>query len=580
MTIKLAKIAIIAGDAELAEHVCSRLRTPGVYLPLVEAPMMRLVEYGVFEQDCVRVANTIRNLDVRTILCLKVPQEVMENLHRRMPNLELITIGAYDETQLQKLIRLQPVAIKSKNLILESPMRCIEDVFVVEGNEFDLAGVIAANLAVAHGGRTVFIDTASDDDDDFVQEHARSWSNDSFEEKQRAKGALIDFLQSRLPAGLLASRTIKSVSFITRGLPYGILPFHCPTTHFFSFPLLGLNVLAGMLKSQELFRCPITVLIDPSLVGQSEFATLHETFGKAGYFLRSALGQNATAKDASFLTSYLPSDFVFYSTHCGEVKGQRVVEQFPDRKGNLHTLCYDRVLSGFHSPTESTTDLFEITTMRSWISIDGVAWSDDGKKKEIGAGELIKDYLDYCRNIRRGRIKPDLISVTDSGTVRDSDSLAMCSLSYQPLPHVVGSGHFPVVFNNACSSWRALAIRFSCAGASVYVGTSTDILNSVGILVASRFAKESTSGRTIGSALHRSQKKLTAEFGFTPYLMNGYLYTKLGNPSLEQRDLRVQNRLADTIRALSRLPDSHGTSAAKKYLKDELRRFLNVRIRI
>ena len=130
--------------------------------------------------------------------------------------------------------------------------------------------------------------------------------------------------------------------------------------------------------------------------------------------------------------------------------------------------------------------------MKRWISIDDVDWSDDPRKEEIGAGDLLKDYIDYERNMDRSTKKPDLISVADSGRVSDSDSLGMHGdLSYLPMPHTVGGCHHPIVLNNACSSWRALASRFSYGGASVYVGTTTDILGtSVGVATANKFVRD------------------------------------------------------------------------------------------
>ena len=576
MNIGLARTVIIAGDAEFAEQVCSRLRKPGEYLPVIEAPLVRLVEYGVFDQDCVRVANAVRNLDARTFLCLKVPSEVLAKLRECMPDVTLVALETYDEARIAEHACLNRFATKYQDLLLKDAARCTKDVFVVEG-QFGFTTVIAANLAAAHRGRVAFVSAVTEDDIELVKEEWRLWSNGSFEERLQAKKSLLGFLQSRLPAGLIMSRAIISISFVTDGLPYGALPFACPTTHFFSFPLLGLSVLAGMLKSRSVFRSLIAVLIDPSLVGQSEFETLRETLGRAGYVLRQAFGQNATAKYASYLTAYLPSDLIFYSTHCGEVKGQRVVERFPDRDGNLHTVCYERVLSGFRSPTD---DLFEITTMKSWLSLDGVEWGDEARKEEIEAGELIKDYIDYSRNMKRPATKPDFISITDSGRVRDSDSLAMCGgLSYLPLPRMVGGCHYPLVFNNACSSWRALASRFGCGGASVCGGTATDILGtSFGVTTANKFVSEITSGRAAGVALYRSQKNLIAESGYTPYLMNGYLYTRLDKPPVKQRRRRAMLRILDAIEAANREPASEGKPGVLKFLKDELSAFANMQV--
>src|SRR5208283_4665213 len=129
------------------------------------------------------------------------------------------------------------------------------DLFVVEG-EFDVSHVIAANLAVAHNGRVIPIAEVLDDEVDFLKEKSRTWSNGLPDEKKQAREAVMQFARARLPVWLLNSSDAKSISFITRGVPYGVLPFHCPSTHYFSFPLLGLSVLSGMLKSQAHVRCP------------------------------------------------------------------------------------------------------------------------------------------------------------------------------------------------------------------------------------------------------------------------------------------------------------------------------------
>ena len=43
-----------------------------------------------------------------------------------------------------------------------------------------------------------------------------------------------------------------------------------------------------MLKSKSLYRSLIAVLIDPALVGQSEFEFIGKVLGEAGYVLRQA----------------------------------------------------------------------------------------------------------------------------------------------------------------------------------------------------------------------------------------------------------------------------------------------------
>ena len=112
----------------------------------------------------------------------------------------------------------------------------------------------------------------------------------------------------------------------------------------------------------------------------------------------------------------------------------------------------------------------------------------------------------------------------------------------------------------------------------MYVGTSTDILNTVGVFTANKFVNEVTSGRSLGLALYRAQKKLVGEFNYTPYLMSGYLYTQLNNPPLKERHRRVALRILDAIEAVNREQASEGGPAVLKFLKDELSGLSNMKV--
>src|SRR5205823_4041311 len=101
---------------------------------------------------------------------------------------------------------------------------------------------------------------------------------------------------------------------------------------------------------------------------------LRTSFGRAGYHLRLALGEAATVQCATYLVEYLPSDFIFFSTHCGEVTGRRIVERFLDKHGHHHVFCYDQALSICRAPG---SELFEVLDFICPISMDDVSWADD-----------------------------------------------------------------------------------------------------------------------------------------------------------------------------------------------------------
>jgi hypothetical protein len=91
----------------------------------------------------------------------------------------------------------------------------------------------------------------------------------------------------------------------------------------------------------------------------------------------------------------------------------------------------------------------------------------------------------------------------------------------------------------------------------------------VAVPVASSFVRAITSGKSIGTALFRSQKKFTEQFGYNPYLMHGYLYTNIANPKLRDRS-RVISEIGAAIEAVKRIPNSNKEVSALHFLKQEL----------
>lgn len=569
---KLSKLAIIAGDVTLAEQVCAHLRKPGIYLPVFEAPLKELEEYGVFENDCIRLANAIRALPVRKVLFLKVESDIVSKLRSFFPWIESVTVDFFDERRLAIDLPLSKSPIGFREL-QASNSDLAGELFAVERN-LGIAPVIAGNLAVAHGGKVLELSETSESDLDGLKEYFRLWSRGTYEERKGAMETCLSFVRTRLPEPLTRVKTDKPLSFITRGVPYGLYPFDRPTTHYFPFVSLGRNVCAGMLKSLSIMRNPIVVLFDPNKVGQSEFDCLRERFGSAGYHLRLAYGDNATVTSAIYLTERLPSDFIFFSTHCGEVDGRRILERFPARNGTYHEICYDRIISASPTPefiaNPSPDGLFQVMFLFLPISMDGVSWNDCQGKERIEAGDLLRDFLEHAQNHKEHSEARQFLSNVESRGIKGFEGLQMADGFYLPVHEDVGGCHYPVVFNNACCSWRTLAKNYGCSGASVYIGTATDVLNIVATESASSFAKAVTSGKSIGIALFRAQHGFTKQFGYTPYLMHGYFYTKLNNPDSRLGPGRVRERCVEAIAAASRLPESVRKASIITFLKQEL----------
>jgi len=518
--ITLSKIAIVAENAELAESISAHFRAPRVYVSVIEAPTVRLEEFGVFENDCIHVTNAIKGHHPQLVLLVACSEKVAEKIRTYLPPLDSLEINKFDPTTLSGLIgfRKNPVAIEVNYL---RPHRRRHIVAVEKGEAMSL--VIARNLAAASGADIFLLPEVAEEQRELISDKLRDWANESGLLKDEAKDQVLTFINAQL--GPLPSAEPETVTFITSGVPYGIYPFRCPTTHLLRYPLLGVSALNGMVKSlNHARRSPAVVFIDPGAVERSELPLLKQAFCNAGYLMRSATGANATAGQARELTEMLPSDFIFYSTHCGEVRGRRVKERFTDRKRNDHEIAYDVVRNVSRT---STPGMLRLDHFMRFLSLDGVSWTDDDGKRRINAGDILRDFLEM--NKRRGA-NPEqfqIIESVESPLIKSSDSLQMNDFAYFPVPQVVGGYMHPTVFNNACSSWREFASRYGCSGASVSIGTSLNVLDSLARQVAMSFAHAAAIGKNIGYALFRAQKQFIQQMGYTPYLMHGYLFTTI-----------------------------------------------------
>jgi hypothetical protein len=478
-----------------------------------------MVAEGVFAGDCLRTSNAIRAHEPQVVLLLGCTAEIRAELGISLPPVATVEMQDIDAHVLAAMPGYRQRPLAGSNF--RDRQASHAHVVAVEGND-SMALVIAQNLAIAQGSSVFGMPPLSKDQVDEALEWWRIWGTQNGTDKEDAQQALLGFLRRQL--GPLVTAAVGSISFFTRGLPYSLYPFTCPTTHHFSFPLLGESVLGGMMTTlRPRLRCPVVVLIDPASVQARESLELGGIFGRAGYLIRGAIASDATTQNAHYLTEHLPSDFLFYSTHCGEVRGTRITEEFRTADGKNHLITYELVkqLAPGQQP-----DRVEVLDLRRWLSLDGVAWSNSAGKEKMGAASILREFLELCRQ-RRGDVRQ--MRVVDSQPVefvRFSDALGMHDGDiYVPMPQNIGGYHRPVVFNNACSSWRELAPRFVGHGASIYIGTSFDVLDSVAFSVGCSFAKDAAAGRSLGHALYRAQKSFVTELGYKPYLMNGYLFT-------------------------------------------------------
>jgi len=211
--------------------------------------------------------------------------------------------------------------------------------------------------------------------------------------------------------------------------------------------------------------------------------------------------------------------------------------------------------------------------------MDDVDWNDDAGKEKIKAGDLLEDFINYARAHKEGSESRQFLGNIETVKVNGFEGLQMADGIYLPVHEDIGACHYPVVFNNACCSWRTLATNFGCSGAAVYIGTGTDVNSFLATDVASSFAKSVTSGKCVGVSIFRALKDYPAQLGYTPYLMHGYFYTKLNNPNPRQSHRQVCNRCLYAIRAASRLPETRHKQFIIAFLRQELEGLSRITIR-
>lgn len=527
--IKFSKICIISADAYLAEEVAAHFRKPEEFLLFFDMrngtiPHEDSLMYGEFSNECTKITNIIQHINPERVVLLGCPTEFIKEVEKRISKNKILILEEYDLALISSLKGFNSSKYDLDPHIITSESLGNKNIIAIEESpENAMAAVVAKNLAIAENAKIIFLPKARRVDAEEIKELFRKWMNsDDDLVRFSSKEEIFSKIQERLKSCDLTSA--KTVSFITRGIPYGILPFRFPTTHYFSHKLLCVQILMGVLKSSlPSLQTTSIYLCDPNEFDHSETEEVAKMFVRNKYVVKKAFGENATAHDVHYSSEHFPFDFIFFSTHCGGCKGEEITERFYSSDGKEHIVCYESVVT---FKPELSSELVQVTELHHWISLDGVAWTDDKGKKEINAGNLIEEYFKYKKDRTAEEKKKDLLKVTDTGIVKHSDALQMNDFPFMPMFHQIGGYMHPVVFNNACSTWGELSVRFAIAGTSIYIGTTVDIPNPVAVEVATKFSKFILKGMTAGHSLYNAQREHIISNGYTPYLMHGYIFTK------------------------------------------------------
>lgn len=402
--------------------------------------------------------------------------------------------------------------------------------------------VIAENFCIAEGYKILKIEKATSELTDDIEDLLRAWNlgeDDVVRENAREK--LFGILKNR--TGNLDELEFAQLVFFTKGIPYGILPFQSPVTHFLSERDLGLQILAGYKRiNEEDNSFAVALICDPGDIPDTESAEIKKTLTAKGVEILDLTGNRADIYRFMHLIERYPFDFAWFSSHAGEVDGRRITSEIISSKGSTHKIIYDLYASFAPVPGEENVI---VTEMIVPVSIDGIPWSNKARIREDDNARYF-NLKEFIEEIKHNDQREKVLKTEDSQGIKFSNALKLYKLTWIPAMHVLGETRYPIVFNNACSSWIAMAGRFIFAGASVYIGTTKSIHTAMATKCGIDFITSCLYQLPMCKALFGAQKSFIKQLGYSPYLYWGHPDIFLQPPNISSRIIR-KARIHDAI---------------------------------
>ena len=376
-----------------------------------------------------------------------------------------------------------------------------------------MAEVIAANYAYAlRAGLCLIPDIGRELSDELLEDFYSLYDNQSVSPREALRN-----LRERLSrlTGKLPVPEGGSITFITGGLPLGFSIPEVPSTHLFKYPDLGIAMVNGFAAEQP--NRPgigFIALVDSETTEAQEIAAAERLLAPRGAFIRTYSGPGANVRDVTTMMELLPYDLMIIATHCGDVDGFRWTYEFRDSEGIDRTLVVD-IAIGIGRTNDA--NMFSVTQFIRFISLDGVNWNDPEQKKTLYVGKAILDYLEMTRSTT-APLKP--VKKETVSRVVGSSALKMHDHNLIVLPRALADEWTPIIINNACASWRMLALNFFVGGARAYVGTLFPITTSEAQEVIIRLLDKHAS-KPLPAALWSTQREVYGADLRRPYVATG-----------------------------------------------------------
>jgi hypothetical protein len=535
----LHRVVVISDDAELSAQVCASINKKGGYLTVLDGPRMHRQD---FNNEIVRRNNVVVKLRPDYVILIGLSDSANNELVNSFKSIPTYKVSRIDEFKKLPIYKPKPadkVAFCSRNdlgiglfhalktgqelqIVNETNVRPISkyssDHLVVCEDGEHLSQVIAANYAFSIGASLHIISECSEKKSTEILERLYGIYENLDVSVTEELSELREIV--RRMAAIECIEKYRLITFITKELPYGFSFPEVPATHIFTYPDLGVAIFNAFFEEQkgrEGIR--VAALVDSGEVNASEIDSAISALKSRAVFIKGACSSGATVDYVSNLVELYPYDLLLISSHCGDDTGWRFTYDFIDSEKIARSLVVDIAVSISGVLIDGK---YEVLEYMRFVSLDGVDWNDDEKKRKLYVGKAITDFTD------REKSDPEfqLVKRENIGRVYGSSALKMYDGNYLSALHSIANNKSPIVINNACCSWHNLAKRFTFAGTRSYIGTLIDVTDFEAQEVVNQLFKKQF-GKPLAIALWNAQNSVYGEKSRHPYVLVGPHFQRL-----------------------------------------------------
>lgn len=551
--LKWPKVACITDDPVLASVISSYFNSPDEYFPVMAGPHMAMPDW---ENDVIRRGNTCAMLRAEKVILAGLATDAVESFRGHLHDSESVIVNSLAEwdRSLSRIGITSPLGVIKCNpselmwgLVLAKRLgRKLEIVpgaasikehwsgrssrghCVMVDDMTGVTPVIAANYAFAVDANVRNLPAIDFDEIDSIYDGIQEGANHKDPSRRLRAKAFVEQQGIRFSSSI-DTRRLTFITFITRGVPYGYFLTRLPTTHLYSYLDLGKHIADSIYYSATVKDTRLGLVVDPGFFADSESADLTSSLQTRGIKVKELRGDTATRRNVQNYIRYYPYDLLYICTHAGELReGKRLTIKFGTKDGSDHVLVADVAHTFVPSePEQGKEPLVEVMRFLRYVELDGVAWTDDERKKSIGAGCIIKEFSDILEN------EWNVIDSQDTDTIRDFPVIEATDGSIPLVSEYFAGGGWtrPIVFNNACNSLHNLSTWLIIAGARGYIGTLTPVEDGLAKEIGRTFFRTLTDESSVPELLWEVQQQIIPHSQERVYVHFGCHFNAIRKPS-------------------------------------------------